>query len=224
MLINSNNGLSFKLFPAAKKGRYSHAKRVETARAAAQFWKEQQPDSESKQELETQAGSSEIIDTLQKTNPQGQSEQTFDVQREQLNGCVSENSEVCKPTKIECLPENASCSTEQEYIPSQGEQLQTAESSGTIKINRGFAISTVSNTDRDAVNDETQSSSSADDTQIYPLPSIELVRFFNESLPCDRAGQLMGAFFLSCGKLGYFMYMEIFKRISLTEQIVGVVY
>ena len=190
MLINSSNGLSFiKLFPAAKKGRYSHAKRVETARAAAQFWKEQQPDSESKQEPETQAGSSEITDTLQKTNLQRNLEKSFDVQREQLTRSASENSEFCKPTKIECLPESASCSTEQEYIPSPGEQLQSTESSETVETNLGFAISIVSNTDRDAENGETKSSFSADDTEISPLPSIELTRFFNESLTCDRAGQ-----------------------------------
>ena len=98
---------------------------------------------------------------MQKTNLQRKKEESFDVQREQLTGYASENSEVCNPTKSEGLPESASCSTNQEYISSHGEQLQAAESSETIEINHGFAISTVSNTDRDAVNDETQSSSSA---------------------------------------------------------------
>ena len=180
--------MSFEQFSAAKKGRYSHAKRVETARATAQFWKEQQPDAESKQEPEIQAGSSDIPDTLQKTNPQNRPEESIDAQRERLIGCTSENSEVFKTT-VEGLSASVSFSTDKECIPSQGEQLQRAESSDTMEINRGLAISTITSTGSDAEIDETQSSCIAENSEDSPLPSIELARFFNEGLTTDRTGQ-----------------------------------
>ena len=43
-----------------------------------------------------------------------------------------------------------------------------------------------------------------DETEISPLPSIELARFFNDSLTCDIADQWIGVFSFLVGKFGDF--------------------